>query len=273
MFGLIGQIAGSLLNPITNAIQGNQNRIAQRKANESNLAFAQKQLDFNMDMAKNGIQHRVQDAEAAGINPLVAMGASTYSGGGSVGSAGQQPYLGNELSNMGIGLTDTVKSLTSLTRKKIESEINENDARAAYWKSQATGISGTRPQTDTAGGEIKIEPMRTVTRAKDDKSSEPGSLAYRGWVETTSGLKPAPSGAFKERFEDTFVETEHNLKNRLGMGKQPPKSIWQKRWPKAKGIHFNYAAGEWQPTYKKYTDDYYKKPRPSSSNMFEDLFR
>lgn len=59
---------------------GSQNQNSTIAANNAaQLQFAQQQLQFQKDAAQNGITWRVQDAQKAGVSPLVALGAPTFS--------------------------------------------------------------------------------------------------------------------------------------------------------------------------------------------------
>lgn len=96
------------------------------------------------EFAQSGIQWRVADAQKAGVHPLFALGGSgaTYSPPSiMVGDDG----LGGALHEMGQGVTRAIaaqqtpvqKQLQELQIREVESRIGENDARAAYFRSQA----------------------------------------------------------------------------------------------------------------------------------------
>lgn len=88
------------------------------------LAIMREQAQLQREFAQNGIQWRVQDAKAAGIHPLYALGGAgaSYSPSAvSVGTGGGSD-LGRDLANMGQGLGRAVAAASS----------KEDRADAAY---------------------------------------------------------------------------------------------------------------------------------------------
>lgn len=92
IIGGVGGIASSILG-------GN----SQKKANEQNLQLAREQLAYQKELAKNQIQWRVNDAKAAGLHPLAALGVSPMSYAPVSGSAVGADYagVGQSLQQMG----------------------------------------------------------------------------------------------------------------------------------------------------------------------------
>lgn len=90
--GAAGGIASSILG-------GN----SQKKANEQNLQLAREQIAYQKDLAKNQIQWRVNDAKAAGLHPLAALGVSPMSYSPVSGTAVGADYsgVGQSLQQMG----------------------------------------------------------------------------------------------------------------------------------------------------------------------------
>lgn len=113
---LLGNIMSNSSKSDTNAMQM---QIAQMN-NATQEKWAQKNLDFQGDIAKHGLQYKVQDAIAAGIHPLAGLGATTFSPSPvSVGSS--SPTLESksyDFSSIGQDLGRAAKSLqTEETRK------------------------------------------------------------------------------------------------------------------------------------------------------------
>jgi hypothetical protein len=92
VIGAAGGIASSIFG-------GN----SQKKANEQNLQLAREQLAYQKELAKNQIQWRVNDAKAAGLHPLAALGVSSMSYSPVSGSAVGADYsgVGQSLQQMG----------------------------------------------------------------------------------------------------------------------------------------------------------------------------
>lgn len=130
------------------------------------------QQEFAREMALNSIQMRVKDAQAAGVSPLVALGAPTYSPSLSVGgvdygaSRGSGPDF-RGLQSFGAGLGDLAKGISQremaegmLTRQIAEDErrgrltdadIALKGAQAAYWSKMATGANGATVTPNSGG--------------------------------------------------------------------------------------------------------------------------
>lgn len=99
---MVGQIIGGIASGIGSMINGAENRNFQREMNDKNAAL---QREF----AQNSIQWKVNDAKKAGIHPLAALGASTYSASPSFVSGGNSG-VGDAVSSMGQAIGDAVSS-------------------------------------------------------------------------------------------------------------------------------------------------------------------
>lgn len=141
-----GMMVGAGISALGSLFGGSKSRDA---ADYQAAVNAQLQREF----AQSGIQWRVSDAQKAGVHPLYAIGGSgaTYSPAPiHVGDSG----VGGALHEMGQGVSRAVaaqatsaqKALTELQIREVESRIGENDARAAYFRSQAV-----RPGVAQAG--------------------------------------------------------------------------------------------------------------------------
>ncbi|EOK1548280.1 hypothetical protein ACJ22P_003256 [Escherichia coli] len=100
--GAVGSVAGSLLGAHS----------AKDSANRANK--------LTMDLAKNGIQYRVQDLRKAGLNPILAV---TGSGGlGSVSSSGIQAAQPADFSGV---VNSAVSVFDALTRRQQQEVAKE----------------------------------------------------------------------------------------------------------------------------------------------------
>lgn len=139
------------------------NRETQKDINASNLAFAQKQFDYQkqlntlqMQREDNAVQRRAADLQAAGMNRLMAAGSSAEAGGMTTfsGSANQQASQMNIESNPQI--------LAAMIQQAREANA---------------GIAQTKAQTDLIKAQTATEEMRTE------------NISIDSWLKKITGAK------------------------------------------------------------------------------------
>ena len=261
--GSIAIISGAVLGAAGNILGGNQAAKAQREANEKNAAL---QKEF----AQQGIRWRVEDAKAAGIHPLYALGANTISAAPSyVGdpNAGATPRaLGDMGQNIGRAIhatrTNEERQLANIqlmsAKTDLEGRALDNQIKAATLKNltqPATPSAGTPGGLDNfipgqGNSPIKINPAERTASQKGRLSQEAGWTPDVAYARTDTGLTPVPSKDVKERIEDQLIpEIMWAIRNQLmpnitGQGAPPlnqlPKGYDKWRWNKLKQ--------EWQPS-------------------------
>lgn len=138
---------------------GNSSR---EDANNANIANAQLLNRMNYEQqkefAQHGIRWKVEDAKAAGLHPLHAIGASTASYSPSMAIADVQPTsaasagIGGFLANSGqqnsrSALSDEQKLEQQLRIAELSSRVKKDDAIAAYYDS----LAGTERQKQMWG--------------------------------------------------------------------------------------------------------------------------
>lgn len=67
------------LGMVGSMLKGNQERSAAREINEGNARQADANIQMQKEFAQQGIRWKVEDAKAAGLHPLAAIGAQTHS--------------------------------------------------------------------------------------------------------------------------------------------------------------------------------------------------
>lgn len=112
-----------------------------RKSQKSNEAMAREQVKLQKEFAQHGIRWKVEDAKAAGLHPLYALGAQTAqyspvtvqdSVGASIADAGQ--HVGRAVAATS---TASERQLAALAIEEGKSRIRSNDAQSAYYLSEA----------------------------------------------------------------------------------------------------------------------------------------
>lgn len=221
--GLFG-LGGSLISSSANSEAGSNNAALQR------------------EFAQHGIRWKVEDAKAAGINPLFALGAPfaqaapAYVGDTSMGSA--VAGFGQDISRA-IDSTRTTgeRNQARMDALTLENAGLQNDvlrSQLAKLNSSQVGpaFPGTPGLIDGQGnsGIIDVTPSRVVTGAVGAPSRQPGVLAeYQLGAPRSNGSQPLyPSKDAKERIEDDIVgEVIWALQNRLVPERHPdPDMYW-----------------------------------------------
>lgn len=152
-FAAVGDVVGAGLSFI-----GGQQQMAQQNAQfNTSRVLAEQQLAFQQAAAQNGIRWRVSDAKAAGVSPLVALGAPTFNPGaiGVAPTAGGNPYegaaahlgkLGQDVS-AAVGRTQTAEErFDAFMNFQIkQAQINKLNADTEVSKASAASIASRMP--------------------------------------------------------------------------------------------------------------------------------
>lgn len=229
MFGALLGAGASLLG----GILGNKSA---EKAGEKNAA---QQKEF----AQNSLQWKAADAAKAGIHPIYAMGAPTYtpapsytgdnSFGAGIANAGQDIGRAIDATRTAPQKLQAVQATNlELERQKL---VNDNLRADLAVKASQTQAAPPFPaaqdpfripgQTSSGVKDVALERIRS---AHGHPWSEAGPVTDVGFTRTTSGgLAPVYSKDAKERLEDDWGGMlAWNVRNRLlptlGMNYPPP---------------------------------------------------
>lgn len=178
-------IAGGLIGAAGSLLGGLFGSSSASRAAKANVAF-QKQF------AQHGIRWRVEDAKAAGLHPLFALGASTQS----FSPVFSESPLGASLADAGQNIGRAVAAQQTVEERmaarlalmEIQSRIRENDARAGLLEYElASKMSPQLPPPFPDGvmpeggarssplqGTVNLTPTQLPTTRKDDPSTMTG---------------------------------------------------------------------------------------------------
>lgn len=239
-FGAVGSLLGAGLNFLSGSnAQGQQSQQFQQSA-----MAQQQQLAFQQAAAQYGIRWRVNDAKAAGISPLVALGAPTFSPGPIGLSAGGVPSSGVDYSNalgragqdisqaVGRTMTQQEKLQMAFTQQKMiddhaksQAEINALNAQANANNARAfsnppmpgTGYSIPGQTQSGVAGPFVTKPVEVLA----SQPGAPGAVGGRAApadqaYATKNGLvefQPAPGSPASQG--DVFNSALNFARNRL----------------------------------------------------------
>lgn len=231
---------GSLFSAGMNFLGGERNRDAQ-------MALAAQNQQMQREFAQSGIRWRVEDAKAAGLHPLAALGAQTTSFspvsvgdvGGGFSAAGQD--IGRAISAMKTkdekaeAISERANEL-ALEKGSLENQLLRTQIRRLNSPGTGPGMPSTKKVGSNYDGNLVAgQPATGVISRKSereftapgDASKEYGAVPDVGYVSTGSGHAPVPSKDVKDRIEDVMpAEWAWALRNMgaptVGLRYRPP---------------------------------------------------
>lgn len=310
-----GSVVGAGISAIGNLAGGVMSQQGQSSANAANLAFANQQFQWQKEQAarneqlqrefaQNSVRWRVEDAKAAGLHPIFAMGG----GGASFsptsfmpGDSGQQNEnagLAAGLSGVGQDIGRAIKATQTkqervddamrlLQIRKLEGEVNESDARVRLINSQiAKQTAQVGPPLPDARGPGNVVQQGAGMGAYEDKPPEVGTQApglpqnisgppvpYVQYMHTGTGLSMQPAPGVKAEDEFGAPLMGKFLLDTYGgavFGSttfKPSQELLRRYFPGAVDWTFNTRASEWRPVYRGSDRRWHSVPGPASLDM------
>lgn len=201
---------------------------------ESNKKAAAANAALQREFAQNSIQWKVADAKAAGVHPLYALGAPTYSA--NPVYAGDSS-LGSSFSSMGQHLGRAVEaSMTKQQRLeeqakqarmdelKLRNAELQNDllsSQIATTNAQLgpsfPSVMGNRIPGQGDSGLVVVKPSELTSSRKGEPSLEaaPPAPAVKLFKNADGTVSVWPSADAKQSIEDSLYEYEHMYRNRI----------------------------------------------------------
>lgn len=109
---------GEAIGAAANFVGGILNRNETRRANEANAQIARENIALQKQFAQEGIRWKVEDAKAAGIHPLYALGASTHSFSPVSAGAVADSSLGNAMAAAGQDLSRAINTTRTSSERQ-----------------------------------------------------------------------------------------------------------------------------------------------------------
>lgn len=214
------------------------NKMSSDAAAEQNEQNRKSQEEF----AKMGVRWRVEDAKAAGIHPLAALGAQTVSYTPSfVGDTSMGPGISSAMSQMGQGIeraiaakqTEEERALKAaqlasinldLEHKALQNRLLQNQITSSQVPPALPSDTGMSPTllSGQTNARVVVKPSETSARASGAPAAQAGNIPDYGFVKTPTGLSIVPSKDVKERIEDQFLpELMWGIRNQLAPNFDP----------------------------------------------------
>lgn len=159
----------------------------QRYLAHHQLAMAERNEQFQHDLAKMGIRWKVEDAEAAGLHPLAALGVMPSSGGFGANipvNSGSGNSLGNRLQSMGQNMSRALSvTRTGEERAMAMAELEKIRSETGYMRAmEAEAIKRTALLGAQPGMPSSVQAFRNVD----------GSISYGYSSEKSQALMSRP---------------------------------------------------------------------------------
>lgn len=265
---------GSLIGAGASLLGGLFGNKSQEKANERNIAA---QREF----AQHGIRWKVDDAKAAGIHPLYALGAQTHAfspsfvgstaGGEGIAQAGQHIARGIEAKQTAPERAYNAKVMQlTLQRGELENALLASQIARIGQAGHPPPLPGGPSdnflipgQGNTASPLVNDVSLERTVADPTRKHQEPGAITDVGHARTQSGgVAPVMSGDVKQRLEEDLPGMlQWNARNRLGPYIDDKRFAPPYDAPPGKVWHFNPFYGEY------YLLDARNTPRDSIANQ------
>lgn len=236
------------------------------KRDEANAQAGAQNAALQREFAQNGIRWRVEDAKAAGLSPLAALGGS--------GASAQSAYVGDSGIGQALqsgsqdvsravsaGLSSRDRNLMSLqiagAKADLDGKIIDNQIKATQLRKINSASPGMAGGDNFIPGQSNGDPL-VVDQALKRTVSAPGRPAQEaGWrpdvayARTDTGLTPVVPESLSESLEDDLIgkllwRVRNQLVPNFTMDTKgsPPKSMLPRGYDY---WHFNRAQQEWQP--------------------------
>lgn len=224
-------------------------RASTRDTNNMSKDLAQQNIALQREFAQKGIQWKVEDAKAAGIHPIYALGGSTHSFSPVSANFATPPSVASDMAATGQDIGRAINATRTeaqrqdaftrasqalmLERGQLENENLRADLASKAGRLRSPGSPPMAAAADpylipgqTQSGLTTSEPLKVTPAPRNAPHSEGGAIVDVGFARTPTGWTPVPSKDVKERIEDNFPqEIAHFIRNNIlpaFTGNNPP---------------------------------------------------
>lgn len=247
---------GSIISAGASLLGGSKDRKAAASANEMNA-------ELQREFAQNGIRWKVEDAKAAGVSPLFALGAQTHSFSPSLVGKSHDDFsrAGQDIGRA----VDAGRTVTERNRARADAlTLERGELENQLLRSQIAKLNqpGHPPARPVAG--ISDSPMERSGFNPSVPFQEPGAIVERGFTNTSSGgLAPVPGSDAKQRIEDSFADWAWSFRNLFlpNVGLDTPPSNREYPLPSGYRWRWSHARQEYRPSRSrvhKFLDSYHR---------------
>lgn len=210
------QFAGSLFGANVNRQAAADQANATRSANQQQMSLAREQMDRGEDLqrefAQFGIRWKTQDAKAAGLHPLAALGAQTFNASPVTVGANLSTDVGSEFkSRMGQDISRAIDATATIAERQYNEtlrnlQLRRAQAETSIAESQAVSAHRAANPPMPRPGESITEPQRLTTHHPDHPHTLPKAVVGTQWAKIPGqGAMSVISPDLSEPLEDDFL--------------------------------------------------------------------
>lgn len=190
-----------------NAFSGDKQRSPEAQADAN--------VDYQREFAQNGVRWRVEDAKAAGVHPLFALGAQTHSF--APNSTFSSPGPAADLAGIGQDVSRSIDA-TRTKPERVDARLQALAIRRGELENDllASQIARLNQQSNPPlPSPVERKSFDPIMTHPDTPYVEPASVTEMGHANTADGgLAPVMSEEIKQRTEDDFIaEAMWHLRN------------------------------------------------------------
>lgn len=268
-----GAVLGGALSAGSNLLGGILGNSSAQSMASQQMGFAREQMQFQRDLAQQGIRWKVADAQAAGIHPLFALGAPPFSASPISVSSPSADYdfvgrMGQDISRAMQAAVTPAERVSEVDQKLQQLKLQNAELQNQYLASQIhrnyaqlgpalpTAPIAATPASIAGLGPQETKPPEVLTQNPLQPGHQSGvPQPTIEWTRTPHGLSSQPPKSGKQEDElGAPLMMEWLLRNRLapmlgGRSAAPPMNVVRREFPGATGVYWDYQHFEWRPTY------------------------
>lgn len=175
------EIAGAILNPIGSLINAGMSTYNTKKTNEANERIAEQNRQMQREFAQNSIQWKVNDAKAAGLHPLSAIGAQ--------GTSYTPVHQDVQTPRFNVDFSQTASILAQMENQQANTDLQ--NAQTDYWRAMAKEVKDRNKAIEGQNSQQMIgletgQPINGTTLGKSTRATGKNAIVTNSAEEFTN---------------------------------------------------------------------------------------